>query len=151
MTPRWIVLAGLLLACDLAQGQADEPSPARWHYEGEMQRLAEPVGIDDACGDWNSTLDSSGHVLLQADSVVLEGLGCTLPLGDGTDTTLHPCTDSDQLKAWTDSGDADLLPSLSFQPVQLDRETGAFFLAGEAIHGDEKVCFQTTGTATRVE
>lgn len=151
MTSRWMAVTFLTLACGLARGQDSEPSPERWHYEGEMQRLAEPVGIGDSCGDWNSTLDSSGHVLLQDDSVVLEGLGCTLPLGDGSDTTLHPCADSDQLKAWAESGDATLLPSLSFQAVQLDRETGAFFLAGEAIHGDEKICFQTTGTAERVE
>jgi len=116
-----------------------------------MTRFLTPVGADAPCEEWNLTLDSSGFVSLRDDTIVLEGLGCALPLGDGTDTALHPCTGSDQLDAWADSGEGSLLPAWSFQPVQLDRETGAFFLAGEAIHGDEKVCFQTTGTATRVE
>jgi hypothetical protein len=148
VNPLRLLILFAVFGVGAAAGQMGGRPEELWRFEGKFTGLTTPVGLGDQCGKWNAFFDSSGYFYLNDNSVTLEGLGCTLPLADGTDADLHPCNKSAQMDAWLNSPDKDLLPAVSFRPFELNRETGAFRLSGEAIHGVDKVCFETTGTAT---
>lgn len=139
------------LTAGIVGAQSSGSAPERWHFEGHFSALTMPIGADEDCGERNAFLDSAGYFYLKSNSVTLEGLGCTIPVSNGTDTSLYPCDKSDQMEAWLASADKELFPAVSFRPLELNQETGEFRLAGEAVQDGQKICFETTGTAKLAE